>query len=393
MSKKSQRQLDIYLSNFSQGTDLEGFLKSISDNTEATKQLPIPTSMNLNDPSIVYILFVTLKNFKALGKEEKVRWTIPVFYKGTPLILTYTKFGFKILMAESKEKLALEAFTKIKKAIPFAESLITPTIQDLIQHGNVTLDNQFYAIKSRYLFFRKQARVRFAKMAEINNPKLKEGSDELENTLTFIISQVNNTGKFARYGGNYAIAMIDSYFSLLEHTLVLISPFSNNLDITKENIEKFIHKNWMQLYELVLGKNEKSDFHFDRLLNIKDSFRNPIAHGHFLKGSNSLYVHFPQVGAIPVSFTELSKKLTYTFHPIDPLNFEEICSCFNEFDRYLKQYEMTKYGIKYLKSGLPVSFDAASCNTYKEAMKTSKKFNQFLEAASYHNTNEMNMDW
>jgi hypothetical protein len=46
---------------------------------------------------IVFLMFVALLGYKYRGKEEKVAWTIPITYKGTPFLLSHRKFGFRVL--------------------------------------------------------------------------------------------------------------------------------------------------------------------------------------------------------------------------------------------------------------------------------------------------------
>ena len=52
-----------------------------------------------------------------------------------------------------------------------------------------------------------------------------------------------------------------------------------------------------------------------------------------------------------------------------------------------------KYGMKYVKSGLDVSFDKKSKEQYKNAMISESSFNSFIERELYLHDISINMDW
>ena len=120
----------------------------------------MPGKLKINAPYIVFIIFVYLLKYNFLGPFEKVAWEIPIKYRDEHFILTHRKFGFKIITSGESgktKKLALEAITTIKKAIPYAEELISPHIKELVQKGSISLENQYSNIHNRYYFFRENA--------------------------------------------------------------------------------------------------------------------------------------------------------------------------------------------------------------------------------------------
>jgi hypothetical protein len=149
---------------------------------------------------------------------------IPIKYKGTPFILTHRKFGFDILSNFENDEIneiALEAMTNIHKSMKFAENLIEPEIKSLVQEGAITLDNEYSNIRNKYDFFKEQAQLEFDSLEETK----KNSELILDKGLEEAIKSHNNYLKMINAGNYYLTGMLDAYFSLLEHILVLILPF------------------------------------------------------------------------------------------------------------------------------------------------------------------------
>ncbi len=243
-SKKIQELFDFFLRDFEQDPDPKVIFIPLGEHTQTVQEyrIVLPPKLQISSPFIVFIIFVYLKKFKFYGKEEKVAWTIPIKYKGTPFILTHRKFGFRIISNYEREEiknLGIEAMTLINKAIPFAETLFEPFVKEQVNKGKITLDNQYQAIKSRYLFFRKKATSEFKK-AKTNKVKRETKKTEINGILTEIISTHNSSIKHWAAGNNFATAMLDSYFCLIEHTFVLLLPSLQHINIEQINLEAFI---------------------------------------------------------------------------------------------------------------------------------------------------------
>lgn len=360
-------------------------------------RIELPSNLQIYHPFIVFIIFVYLKKFKFYGREEKVAWTIPIKFKGTPFILTHRKFGFRIISNYESEEIknfAIEAMTLINKAIPYAEALFEPFVKDQVNKGRITLDNQYYAIKSRYLFFRKKAAAEFKK-AKVNRVRKETKKTEINGMLSEMITIHNSAAKNRAAGNNFATAMLDSYFCLIEHTFVLLLPFLAHIKIEEIDLEKFIGENWKQKLKKVIPLTDDKEALqlFEKLDRIKEDLRNPLTHGYFLKDGNSFYVNTPNLGAIPMSLTNRNNHLHYGFYSIRNINFENICKCFDEFDKFLKTRKATKYGMLYIERGGGIAFDKESSEMYQAAMTSVKNFNEFILYELYQQDNMTNMDW
>jgi hypothetical protein len=367
--------------------DHELGFKTIKEN-----KISLPSDLHVVHPFIVFIIFVYLKNFKFSGKWEKIAWTIQIKFKGKPFLLTHRKFGFYIISNEEGEEvtsLGIEAMGKIKKAIPLAEALFKPFLKEKVNEGHFSLSNEFIKIKNKYEFFRFSALEEYKKLKKHN--QLLKQKKTLNSFTKFYNQQIANT-KAADY---YASAMLDAYFSLLEHTLVLLAPFAKEIDYSKINIEEYIGTKWKEKYKMIfpISKDKVALQHMEKLYEIKEAFRNPLSHGYFFKNGNSFFVHLDQLGAIPVTMTKSNNSLTYSTVQIGQYNFSEICKTFDSFDKYLLKSTHTKFGMLYINSGLPIAYTKSFSEMYKTFMTSVRKFNEFIDYQSSLHDDAANMDW
>lgn len=361
------------------------------DNGNGTKsyhenRIELPKAYKIKMPYIVFIIFVKILKFDYSGIGEKVAWEIPVLYKEIPFILAHRKFGFTISTPERDDmdvnELAIDAIKMIHKAIPYAEPLVEPEIRKIVNEGRITLESEYSEIHSRYMFFRRKA------SAEFKNTKK-------EDEMSKLIREIRDEPFTTRGGQYYLVAMLDAYYSLLEHLLVLLIPFLKVKLPEETTMEKFISSNWKDKYNFVFSgvKDKNVAAHLDALIKIKEQYRNPISHGNFQKNGASIYVHMRALGAIPMVLTKSKRNLSYGFTGLSVITFQDICASFDAFDKFLDEHPNTKYGLQYIKTTFPVAFDPRSCQEYSNAMKSDEKFNKFLLKTGNQLNDAMNMDW
>ena len=390
-----QKNFDYFLKDFEADPTPKINWVDLGNGSRMTKTnyIELPTKLRIYYPYIVFIILAHLKKMSFGGRWEKVAWEIPIKYKGVPFMLSHRKFGFFISSSEESEeinKLGIELIENLHKAIPYAEKLVEPDIRALVQTGEISIDNQYSSILLRYQFFKENAKKEFRKKNIGKDFKINyEGSKRAAtNSYHKYLKLVN-----AKY--YFITAMLDSYFSLLEHTFVLLLPFIPTYISEEINLETFISYNWKQKYKLIFPlANDKTALQLlERLDKIKEDFRNPMSHGYLLKDGNSFYVHFKNLGAIPVTLTKSERNLKYGFETKLHFTFEDICKCFDEFDKYLKTSESTKYGMQYIKHELLISFDNNSRTQYKKNMKSTRYFQLYVEKMLRLSDDAGNMDW
>lgn len=344
----------------------------------------IPKNIKIKDPYIVFIIFVNLKDYPFSGAWEKVAWEIPIKFKNEEFILSHRKFGFEIVALEDTEKtneLAIEAITQIRKAIPYTESLIEPAIKEKVNNSEVTINNEFPTIKRRYAYLRNKAEAEFKR--DYKELDIKD-IDSIEKYLT-------ETEKYVYYTS----AMLDAFFSLIEHLFVGLIPFLKDKKIKLLNIENYILANWKDKYKTVfnLSEDKEANKHLAKLLEIKEQYRNPLSHGNYLKDGSSLQVHMAHVGAIPMKLTQANKNLHYSFKGLNNLSFENICETLDLFMTFLESHEKTKYGMMYLKNGLPIFLNKEMRTKNFRAMRSENAFRNHMDRLEKMINDHRNMDW
>jgi hypothetical protein len=172
-------------------------------------------------PDLVLFALTRLRGIKGLGRGEKIAWSVDACFRDIPFQIALRKRGFELDLPEgTPEEARKELVRHLKKASGIAARCLRDTGQQQIEAGNVTIDNRFLVFEGAYRFFRTEAETRFkiAKtgVAALFDPKVREA-------------------------GYFAGAMINAYFSRLEHALVLAMAFTS-FDPTKGALRKFAEK-------------------------------------------------------------------------------------------------------------------------------------------------------
>ena len=190
-------------------------------------------------PHMIFLTLVKLLDFKFFGPAEKVAWTIPVSYDGIPLLLSHRKFGFRLHClpaARPGQEVVQQVMRELNRGIRIADALLQPCLEDQVQAGNVTIVNSYHQLSRMYAFFRSKA----AKAYDRPSPKptvLKRDADGKP------VATHHDPFRYQFQGFWYAFAMIDAYFSRLEHLLILMLPFCG-FDPKHESLCEAISSQW-----------------------------------------------------------------------------------------------------------------------------------------------------
>ena len=275
---------------------------------------------------------------------------------------------------------------KLTEAIRCADKLLEPYSKEQIENGHVTIANKYHILNDMYLYFRNSAKKAFQRPT----PESKIISYDKNRNPTGWRCDIT---KNKREGFFNTTAMVDSFFSRLEHLLILLLPF-RDYNHKKDSLIGLIDADWGRKYKRIFDVNDdkKAKHYYDRLISIKEKFRNTLSHGFFEKNGASLFFHMEGLGAIPCHLSSFTKSIHYSFYPIEYESFKEICQEFDRFDRYLRD-DIAAFGFKYIESGLNIAFDNRSIIDYKNAMNSEATFNDYIDKMSDLTNNAANMDW
>lgn len=352
------------------------------------KSIQVETS-RLPLPSLVFICMVMIKGYSYWGKDEKLLWTIPFRYKDCSLLLSHRKFGLELLSNSTtppSQGLVDRIIKQLNKAVKITDKLMQPHADKQVKAGNVTVVNSYHKLNMMYRFFRRKAKERFRRATS--------APTSLEPSKTGHISPlINWRVQHEREGAYYSAAMIDAFFSRLEHVLVLVLPFVG-FDPVHEDLVAFISSSWNNKFKRIfdIEHNQLAKSLYDQLDSAREKYRNPITHGYFEKSGASLYFHIPNLGAIPVRLSKFREGLHYSFLPISETSLEEVCYLFDRVDVLLRS-GMAGKGFVFAKTGLNIAFDDNSLAEYRSACSSKRSLRNLIDREAQWDAIASNMDW
>ncbi|MFC1498057.1 hypothetical protein ACFLS1_06270 [Verrucomicrobiota bacterium] len=330
-------------------------------------------------PALIYFLLTKCLGFPLGYRGDKTRWAIPFTFSGVRCSMAMQKFGLRLYIEKDKKTNPLEIMGKLHRAIKVLErDMLEPFGKAQMTSGNVTVVNRFHRLDNMYGYFRGTAEQSFAISPDTQGSLGKRLSMRFE-----ILSK-----------GNYnTVAMVNAYFSRLEHILVFCLAFSD-YSSRKDDLVDFIGSNWSDKYKRVINISNGSEGKelYDFLCEVKEEFRNPSAHGGFEKNGGSLYFHIPGVAAVPAKLTGSRDRPHLDFLMNHEATCIELCQLFDRFDKWIEEKEQP-YATLYLKSGLDIAFDAGFIAELRSAAKDVEEFNGWIEARSHWQDIVDNVDY
>jgi len=340
-------------------------------------------------PYMVFLPLVLGRGFQYLFRPfEKTLWSIQLRFKGIPMRLEQGKFGLSLYSPRADEvKLVIqELMTVLSRAARYSDQALAPMVDDLVRTGKITIRNSFPSLDDRYCFFRRRAARAYASPPPAKKVIARDSSGK-PSAWSWDLHKPEREGYY------FGSATLDAYFSRLEHLLVLTFPFAG-LDLGRHNLIVFMGSSWREKFKTVvnLPSSPEAKQLYDSLRKIKERFRNPVSHGEFEKGTSSLLIHVPVVGAIPARLSRVREGIHSSLYPISSASFEEVVNLFDRLDKYLATGPL-KYGYRYAESGLSVAYDGQSLEEYKLAMSSDGKFADLLDRQGYFQAQAVNMEW
>lgn len=376
---------------------LSGFSDAYPD-WESEPQMTTGSADSARFPVPELILF-TLRNvmgWKWSGEGEKVRWTVYGSVDGEPVFFSLRKFGLKVGHKVGGKVPLTRIEGQLTSAVKVVEAFLEPIAEHQIAKGEVLIVNRFSEFDSRYRFFREKADEAF-KRAKTKPRKSKKAKPEDGDGLGFMsdfVAEMNRSTRLEREGFVYSVAMVDCYFSALEHRLVLLRAFTGRPIATGELVQ-LLRSKWDDKLDLVtpVAGNRKLQLLLGQLREIKERVRNPFAHGGVENDGGSMFFHLPTVGAVPANFSRFGKSVRFSHIPVGQDAHTGHCRVFDELDAVLSTGGMSRPH-RLLDGGIDPSFDAESLQSYATAVAgTDEDVEQFIHGWSDMWMRHANMDY
>lgn len=319
-------------------------------------------------PELILYTLRDVMGWKWSGRGEKVRWTVYGGVGGELVGFELAKFGLKLIRGHSTDVEDKRIFGQLVAAIKIVEKNVRPQAKQLIDQGNFTMVNRYSEFTDRYKFFREKADADFKMADKPPETEISTYDESLPGAIKELQKFFNHKHKYGTGGFYHSIAMIDCYFSGLEHRLILMRAFSGK-PLGTGGFRGFMDLSWEQKIGLFIDidKDKVNRELLGRLKAVKDRIRNPFAHGGFENDKGAIFVHFPTLGAIPANFTDFGKSSRFSLMPVESENFSEICELFDQLDQALSGN--CKWGIhRIIEAGVDPSFDELNLKAYAKAI-------------------------
>jgi hypothetical protein len=350
-----------------------------------------------DDFPVPEMLLLMLRNFlgwRWYGPGEKVRWTVYGTFSGEPIAIELGKFGLTLLSSPALNKSQKRIEGQLKSSVKIVEKFIKPVLEQQIFSGNVGLGNHLTEFVSRYEFFRSQADKAFRRAKRKVKEKPTAGNEHPEGIISVLMLGYNRSMKAQQEGFYHSVAMVDAYFSALEHRLNLLRAFTG-VPLPEDGFKAFMSKTWNEKLDELLGTNPspKARKTLQGMRDIKERIRNPFAHGGYENDKGALHVHIPSIGTIPGNITKFGKSARFSLIPIGANDHELNCTVFDEVDKLLSMGHLAG-AYRLMEAGIDPSFDEESLQSYKEAISGGEEaLERFIDHWSHLWELHTNMDY
>ena len=339
-------------------------------------------------PELVLFALRDVMGFRWTGPGEKVRWIVHATVEGEPFGFALRKQGFRILRRHGlKPELLRRVSGQLSSSLRLLEPFLKMVAEAQISEGNLTLANKMALHEDRYRYFRKLADQSFARTEdEPVGPTLNaEGAPDI---IASIFDGVKWQIEAEQEGFFASGAMVEAWFSGLEHRLLLLRAFIGR-PLPSGGFKAFLAEGWDDRLRILVreaGSTLNSGL-MGRLRRVKETIRNPLSHG------GSFHFHLPRVGAIPANLSRYRGRVRMSFFPISPTSHNETCVVFDEVDALLStgHFELPH---QFVRWGVEPQFHQAGLERYAIALAGgAKSVEELLDRIGYEMDRHDNMDY
>ena len=191
----------------------------------------------------------------------------------------------------------------------------------------------------------------------------------------------------------YSTAMVDAFFSRLEHVLVLLWAFCGT-PLRDGELTEFLSMTWdNKLKALVEVDEPVMQKLYSGLKRIKERVRNPFAHGGVENDGAPSSSTFLPLEAMPANFTRIRDSVRFNFVPVDKDDHGAACALFDGFEQEIREGPL-KGPYSLVESGVDPSFAAGQLATYKQVAEgAAEKREEWCRHWHDENDRHANMDY
>jgi hypothetical protein len=376
--------------------DLTGFSNAGSEAAENSREWTSfrPNREDFPVPELLLLLLRNVMGFQWSGHGEKVRWAIHFNFNDEPMRIELAKFGLRI--AHRKDSVAdiNRLVGQLQSALRRVEKHVMPLIDQAIKGGDATIANRSHEFRRRYEFFRKHADSSFKKAERPVRSNSKSANSEEPQSITTLLEDFGQSMKLKHEGFYYSVAMIDAYFSYLEHRVTLLRAFTGK-PLVEGQLETILGAKWDAKLRILIPQSDEGVFKpmLGRLRELKERIRNPFAHGGVENDRGSIFCHVPHIGAIPGNLSKTKHSARFQFIPVDTEDHASACKLFDEVDALLCAKSMA-IPSALADGGVHPAWDKNSLRKYAALNKaTGKDVEEYISHWNHVQDMHENMDY
>lgn len=377
---------------------LKGFSAEISAEAEQTPVRPYrPDRALFPVPELVLFALREGMGWRWYGHGEKVLWTVRGTIDGQRVAFERQKFGFTIFLPKDRADLKARVEGQLRAALGEVETYLSEFAEAQVEAGEVVIANHFSEFEDRYRFHRQLADAAHRFKLEPHDDIVGAQGDAATHSGFIsrdITQRMNRMATVQREAFFHCTAMIDAYFSCLEHRLVLLRAFTGR-PFGPGEVLKLLKMRWGDKLKDVLGLpySTEAAVIIRRMRRIKERIRNPFSHGGVENDKGSIHFHLPRIGMIPANFTRFGDSIRFSVIPVGADDHAEVCETFDALDALLSTGAFASPH-EFVRWGIDPNFDAAHSAEYAEAIAEGPEVvDAFIEAWSRRWENFQNMDF
>ena len=294
---------------------------------------------------------------------------------------------------------------QLRAALGTLERWLEPYARQLVDDGRATIENREAEFYSRYRYFRDLADKEYAHaqapapeskaLKRVAEEEQKAEFDKVRGRLPWPQEdRLNHRIRHEQYGFFHSTAMVDAYFSRLEHLLVLLRAFTCK-SLANGELVALLAASWDGKLKMLVDvtSDRRAELLYARMKRLKERVRNPFAHGGVENDRGSINIHLPGIGAIPANFSKIRDSVRFNFIPIEVDDHKSACDLFDQVDALLTSGDLEK-PFRLVDASMDAAFDPGSLASYARAISGSNEdLEHFIHVWSREWERHANMDF
>jgi len=356
-------------------------------------------------PGILKVTFSLSACVRQLDYSEKTQWAFSFQFQNRPSVVAFQKFGLRLYIQpefpsftnrpSSSDKTDLGnsldfqykdgLLQVLKKSVRLVENGILKSVGVAsLKSRDLIIRNDYRAIHEMYEYFR-FASTQLSKDVDRQEDmqRLPEGDHTAGEVIKAALAPWFALRERERERGYNDVASVLSFFSLLEHVLVLLLPLSqNNISV---DIDTFIGLPLTDKWTAIFSNASPIDSRMrEKVFQIADKYRNFYSHGGVSKRGKSAYFTVPTIGSIPMSLSKVKNDVYFPFLEIasgSNLVEIEVFPFFDELELWLKQGS-SSFAMRFIEEGFDVPFSKKFVETFLEVTRSEEEFEDWMQTRS-----------